>query len=179
MTNTLILTHIRPNCDTLSAAAELIGTGIDFRAVNKRRFFTKTKRRIAMESELLSALEFFAGDRGVFLTVPPSMINRLQLDEGGLDNVSFIGAQIGALTVQSPCANSSPATGKPAPVHRSASTQRRSADLAAASTRKPRGAFDAGGSEETVFNSGFGNVEHEKSVIARLLYWKMRISFVI
>ncbi len=86
----------KPNTtgDTLSVAAELIRTGIDFRTVNKRHFFTKTKRRIAMEGELLSTLEFFAGDRGVFVTIPLSMIERLQLDEDDLDNVSSLGAQI-------------------------------------------------------------------------------------
>jgi phosphoesterase RecJ-like protein len=86
----------KPNTtgDTLSVAAELIRTGIDFRTVNKRHFFTKTKRRIVMEGELLSNLEFFAEDHGVFITIPLSMINRLRLDEDDLDNVSSLGAQI-------------------------------------------------------------------------------------
>ncbi len=80
--------------DTHAVAAELIGTGIDFRAANKRHFRTKTKRRIAMEGELLSTLEYFGNDRGVFVTIPLSMIERLKLDEDDLDNVSSIGAQI-------------------------------------------------------------------------------------
>lgn len=80
--------------DTHFVATELIKTGIDYEAANKRHFRTKTKRRIAMEGELLSSLEYFDDDRGVFVTIPLSMIERLKLDEDDLDNVSAMGAQI-------------------------------------------------------------------------------------
>ena len=80
--------------DTHRAAAELIAEGIDYRSVNKRHFRTKTKRRIAMEGELLSGLDFFNDDRTVFLTISLSMIDRLHLDEDDLDNVASLGSQI-------------------------------------------------------------------------------------
>ena len=83
--------------DTHFVATELIRTGIDFETANKRHFHTKSKRRIAMEGELLSTLEYFDGDRGVFVTIPLSMIDRLKLDEDDLDNVSSIGAQIAGI----------------------------------------------------------------------------------
>lgn len=80
--------------ETHRVAAALLGTGIDFHAVNKRHFKTKTKRRIAMEAELLGGVEYFDGGRGVFVTIPLEMIGRLALDEDDLDNVSSLGAQI-------------------------------------------------------------------------------------
>lgn len=80
--------------DTHRVAAALIGTGIDFLSVNKRHFRTKTKRRIAMEGELLRGLEYFDRGRGVFVTIPMSLIERLHLDEDDLDNVSALGTQV-------------------------------------------------------------------------------------
>lgn len=80
--------------DTHRVAAELIAEGIDYRSVNTRHFRTKTKRRIAMEGELLSGLDFFNDDRTVFLTISLSMIDRLHLDEDDLDNVASLGSQI-------------------------------------------------------------------------------------
>ncbi len=76
------------------AAAKLIGTGFDVNAVNKRHFRMKTRRRIAMEGELYASLEYFDGGRGVFVTIPREMIERLQLDEDDLDDISSLGAQI-------------------------------------------------------------------------------------
>lgn len=80
--------------ETHRVAAELIATGIDFRAANKRHFRTKSKRRIAMEGELLRGLDFFNDDHVVFLTISRSMIDRLHLDEDDLDNVASLGSQI-------------------------------------------------------------------------------------
>ena len=34
-------------------------TGIDYRAANKRHFRTKTKKRLALEAELLRTMEFY------------------------------------------------------------------------------------------------------------------------
>lgn len=80
--------------ETHRVAAELIATGIDYRAANKRHFRTKSKRRIAMEGELLRSLDFFNDDHVVFLTISRSMIDRLHLDEDDLDNVAALGSQI-------------------------------------------------------------------------------------
>lgn len=80
--------------ETHRIASELIAVGIDYRAANKRHFCTKSKRRIAMEGELFSGLDFFDGDRGVFLTITRAMIERLHLDEDDLDNVAALGSQI-------------------------------------------------------------------------------------
>ena len=80
--------------ETHRVAAELMATGIDYRSANKRHFRTKSKRRIAMEGELLSGLDFFNDDHVVFLTISRSMIDRLHLDEDDLDNVAALGSQI-------------------------------------------------------------------------------------
>lgn len=80
--------------ETHRVAAELIATGIDYRAANKRHFRTKSKRRIAMEGELLRSLDFFNDDHIMFLTISRAMIDRLHLDEDDLDNVAALGSQI-------------------------------------------------------------------------------------
>ncbi len=93
-TDTACFADRNTTAETHRVAAALIGTGIDFYAVNKRHFQTKTKRRIAMEAELLGGVEYFDGGRGVFVTISREMIERLSLDEDDLDNVSRLGAQI-------------------------------------------------------------------------------------
>ena len=79
---------LRNHLDFMDAA------GIDFAAVNKRHFQTTSKRRVAMEAELMGTLDYFDGDRGVFVTISQEMIRRLELDEDDLDNVSRLGAQV-------------------------------------------------------------------------------------
>ncbi len=93
-TDTACFADRNTTAETHQVAGALIGTGIDFYGVNKRHFHTKTKRRIAMEAELLGGVEYFDGGRGVFVTITREMIERLSLDEDDLDNVSRLGAQI-------------------------------------------------------------------------------------
>lgn len=93
-TDTGCFAFANTTAETHRVAAELMTTGIDYRAANKRHFRTKTKRRIMMEGELLQGMDFFADDRGVFITISRAMIERLRLDEDDLDNVASLGAQI-------------------------------------------------------------------------------------
>ena len=76
--------------NTHRVAAALLETGIDYFAVNKRHFRTKTRRRIAIEAELMGNAEFFHQDRGVFLTIPLSLLARTGADENDLDDISSL-----------------------------------------------------------------------------------------
>ena len=58
--------------------------------MNKRHFRTKSRRRIAIEAELMGKAEFFHEGRGVFLTIPLSMMERTGADENDLDDISSL-----------------------------------------------------------------------------------------
>ena len=77
-----------------SPAAALMETGIDYRAANKRHFRTKTKKRLALEAELLRTMEFYDEGRVVVVTLPLSLAERLSLTEADMDDVSALGGVV-------------------------------------------------------------------------------------
>ena len=82
--NTTAYTHI--------VAAALMETGIDYQSVNKRFFRTKTRKRL--EADMLTHIEYFDRDRVAFLSVPLSLMARLQATESDAEELSSLGAQI-------------------------------------------------------------------------------------
>ena len=84
--NTTAYTHI--------VAAALMETGIDYQSVNKRFFRTKTRKRLALEADMLTHIEYFDRDRVAFLSVPLSLMARLQATESDPEELSSLGAQI-------------------------------------------------------------------------------------
>ena len=84
--NTAAYTHI--------VAAALMETGIDYQSVNKRFFRTKTRKRLALEADMLTHIEYFDRDRVAFLSVPLSLMARLQATESDAEELSSLGAQI-------------------------------------------------------------------------------------
>ena len=89
-TDTGCFVYANTTDNTHRVAAALLETGIDYFAVNKRHFRTKTRRRIAIEAELMGNAEFFHQDRGVFLTIPLSLLARIGADENDLDDISSL-----------------------------------------------------------------------------------------
>lgn len=85
-TNTTPQTH--------RVAAALMATGIDFHAVNKLFFRTKSRKRMALEGDMLAHMEFYDRERVVILTVPLSLMARVGADEGDAEDVSSLGGQI-------------------------------------------------------------------------------------
>ena len=79
---------------THSVAAALMETGIDYRTVNKVFFRTKTRKRLALEADMLSHVEYFDRGRVAFLYVPLSLMARLQATESDAEELSSLGAQI-------------------------------------------------------------------------------------
>lgn len=93
-TDTGCFAYANTTANTHRTAAALLETGIDYFAVNKRHFRTKSRKRIAVEAELLGGAEFFHGGRGVFLTAPLSMLERLGATENDLEDVSSLAGMI-------------------------------------------------------------------------------------
>lgn len=89
-TDTGCFVYANTTANTHRVAAALLETGIDYFSVNKRHFRTKTRRRMAIEAELMGNAEFFHQDRGVFLTIPLSLLARTGADENDLDDISSL-----------------------------------------------------------------------------------------
>lgn len=79
---------------THAVAAALTRTGIDYKAVNKTFFRTKTKKRMALEAAMLSGIEYHDRERVAVLSVPLSLMERLRATETDAEDLSALGAQI-------------------------------------------------------------------------------------
>lgn len=79
---------------THAVAAALLRTGIDFQAVNKTFFRTKTRRRLALEAAMLSGIEYHDHERVAVLSVPLDLIDRIQATETDAEDLSALGGQI-------------------------------------------------------------------------------------
>lgn len=79
---------------THAVAAALLRTGIDFQAVNKTFFRTKTRKRLALEAAMLSGVEYHDHERVAVLSVPLSLISQVQATETDAEDLSALGGQI-------------------------------------------------------------------------------------
>ena len=79
---------------THAVAAALMRTGIDYRAVNKVFFRTKTRKRMQLEGAMLTQAEFYDCDRIAVLSVPLSLMEQLQATESDAEELSSLGGQI-------------------------------------------------------------------------------------
>lgn len=79
---------------THAVAAALMRTGIDFKTVNKVFFRTKTRKRMQLEGAMLDTMEFFDRDRVAILSVPMSLMERIQATESDAEDLSALGGQI-------------------------------------------------------------------------------------
>lgn len=79
---------------THAVTAALMETGIDVYPINKTFFGTKTRRRMALEADMLVNADYFDGGRCVFLYVPMSLMERLHATETDAEDLSSLGRQI-------------------------------------------------------------------------------------
>lgn len=79
---------------THRVAAALMETGIDFRAVNKIFFRTKSRKRMALEGDMLANMEFYDEGRVAVLKVPVALMERVGADESDAEDLSALGGQI-------------------------------------------------------------------------------------
>ena len=93
-TDTGCFQYANTTAGTHRVAAALMDTGIDYRAVNKVFFRTKTRKRLALEADMLGNMEFYDRGRVVFLMVPISLMERIQATESDAEDLSSLGGQI-------------------------------------------------------------------------------------
>lgn len=79
---------------THAVTAALMETGIDVYPINKTFFGTKTRRRMALEADMLVNADYFDSGRCVFLYVPMSLMERLHATETDAEDLSSLGRQI-------------------------------------------------------------------------------------
>lgn len=79
---------------THAVAAALLRTGIDFQAVNKTFFRTKTRKRLALEAAMLGGAEYHDRERVAVLSVPLSLIAKVRATETDAEDLSALGGQI-------------------------------------------------------------------------------------
>lgn len=93
-TDTGCFLYANTTANTHRVAAALLDTGIPFYIVNKRHFRTKSRRRIALEAELMRRAEFFQEDRGVFLTVSLELLAQTGAVEEDLEDIASLALNI-------------------------------------------------------------------------------------
>lgn len=93
-TDTGCFVYSNVTADTHRVAAALMETGIDYRAANKRHFRTKSKKRLALEGELLRGMEYFDAGRVVVVTLTRELIFQLALSEDDMEDIAALGGQV-------------------------------------------------------------------------------------
>lgn len=76
-TDTGCFVYNNTTANTHRVAAALMDAGCDVQMVNKRHFRTKSRVRIALESAIMSAVEFYDNGRIAVVTVPQSLLKSL------------------------------------------------------------------------------------------------------
>lgn len=91
-TGGFIYSNVTP--DTHRAAALLMDTGIDYRAVNKTFFQTKSRVRMQLEAAMLSGAKFYDCNRVAVLTVSQALLEKFHATESDAEDLSALGPQI-------------------------------------------------------------------------------------
>ena len=84
---------------TMRLAADLMAMGIDTVFINKVMFETKSKARIAIETGLLSSLEYWYDGKVAVVSLTNDMIEKAGASEGDLDNIAPIPVRIEGVQV--------------------------------------------------------------------------------
>ena len=79
---------------THAVAAALLRTGIDYKAVNKAFFRTKSRVRMRLEAAMLDKAEYYDRGRIVVMSVPLSLMESLSATESDAEELSSLGGQI-------------------------------------------------------------------------------------
>ena len=93
-TDTGCFAYANTTAYTHAVAAALLRTGIDYQTVNKVFFRTKSRKRMQLEAAILNGCEFYDHDRVAVLSVPMTLMERLQATETDAEDLSALGPQI-------------------------------------------------------------------------------------
>ncbi len=98
-TDTGCFVYSNTSAGTHRVAAALMETGIDFYAVNRLHFRTKSFKRLKLESMLTAGLQLFDGGETAIVTLTLDMMKQLSATEEDVDNISaFVGQVQGVHT---------------------------------------------------------------------------------
>lgn len=90
-------TNVTPR--TYRIAADLVETGMDAPAINRKMFDTKSKAHMEMERRVVDTMEYFHGDRVAVVAITQQMIRETGATEDDLDGISSIPRQIEGVLV--------------------------------------------------------------------------------
>lgn len=93
-TDTGCFVYSNTSAGTHRVAAALMETGIDFYAVNRLHFRTKSFKRLKLESMLTEGLQLFDGGQTAIVTLTLDMMEQLAATEEDVDNISAFVGQI-------------------------------------------------------------------------------------
>ena len=93
-TDTGCFVYSNVTANTHRVAAALLETGIDYRAANKLHFRTKSRKRLALEGELLRTMEFYDEGRIVIVALSQELQRRLDLTEADMEDISALGGVV-------------------------------------------------------------------------------------
>ena len=93
-TDTGCFVYSNVTANTHRVAAALLETDIDYRAANKLHFRTKSRKRLALEGELLRTMEFYDENRVVVVTLSQELQKRLELTEADMEDISALGGVV-------------------------------------------------------------------------------------
>ena len=93
-TDTGCFVYSNVTANTHRVAAALLETGIDYRAANKLHFRTKSRKRLALEGELLRTMEFYDENRIVIVALSQELQRRLDLSEADMEDISALGGVV-------------------------------------------------------------------------------------
>ena len=85
-TGCFLYSNVTP--ETHRIAAELLETGFDFHAVNKRHFMTKSHARLKLEAHLAESTELFDGGRTAVMSLPLNVMRACGAGESDADNIA-------------------------------------------------------------------------------------------
>ena len=93
-TDTGCFAYANTTAQTHAVAAALMRSGIDYQTVNKVFFRTKSRKCMQLEGAMLDTMEFYDRDRVAILSVPMSLMERVQATESDAEDLSALGGQI-------------------------------------------------------------------------------------
>ncbi|QNL43827.1 DHH family phosphoesterase [Oscillibacter hominis] len=89
-TDTGCFVYSNTTANTHRVAAALMDTGIDYRQVNKTFFRTKSRKRLALEADMLRNMQLFDSGRIVVMQIPVSLMEEVQASESDAEDLSSL-----------------------------------------------------------------------------------------
>jgi phosphoesterase RecJ-like protein len=84
---------------TLAIASKLMETGINYAAINRRIFETKTRTRVALEMYAIRNMEYYLDSRCAFSAIPKTAADEMKVTDEDYDGLAALTTQIEGVEV--------------------------------------------------------------------------------